>query len=167
MTSTNTTSNQLVSSFKQLPVDDQIAALGVIYQEIGGSLPSIATSGATSKQVEDVVKHVLELREGGQIQFLQDVLTDTDQDEVALDINPSKAMVELIPGDGIEPPISEYEDLSANERLMVWYQLAGKMGNQFIAFPSDYQSSDAAKEILNSLSSLSVEEKLQFLSQIV
>lgn len=167
MTSTNTTSNELVSSFKRLPVDDQIAALGVIYQQIGGSLPSIATSGATSKQVEDVVKHVLELREGGQIQFLQDVLTDTDQDEVALDINPSKAMVELIPGDGIEPPISEYEDLSANERLMVWYQLAGKMGNQFIAFPSDYQSSDAAKEILNSLGSLSVEEKLQFLSQIV
>ena len=42
MTSTDTkTLNSFATRFKQLPVDDQIAALGRIYQEINGSLPSI------------------------------------------------------------------------------------------------------------------------------
>lgn len=158
--------NRIVSDFKKLPVDEQIAALGFTYQQIGGTVPSVASTGAVSKDVEDVVKHVLEMREGSQMQFLQDVLSG-DRDEVALDINPSKAMVELIPGDGIEPPIEAYEDLSANERLMVWYQLAAQMSDQFVAMPGDYQLSEAGRSVMNSLSSLSAEDKISFLSQIV
>ncbi len=166
MTSINTSSrDSLIAEFKKLPVDDQIAALGFIYQEIGGSLPSLTMS--PSKQVEDVVKAVSNMREGGQIQFLQDVLTDTDRDEIALDINPSKAMLELIPGDGVEPPIEEYEKLSANDRLMVWYQLASKMGDDFITMPSDYKLSEGAQTILKSINELGAEDKISFMSQIV
>lgn len=168
MTSINTNPlSGIVSDFRKLPVDDQIAALGSIYQTVAGSLSSAASPTSSSKQVEEVVKHILEMREGGQIQFLQDVLSDGNRDEIALDINPSKAMTELIPGDGIEPPIEEYESLSASDRLMVWYRLANQMGDKFITMPSDYQLSDKAKTILNSLNGSSMDDQIGFLSQIV
>lgn len=156
--------NTLATTFKRLPVDDQIAALGSLYQEVGSSLFS---SDMTSKKVEEIVKQVLEMREGSQIEFLQDVLSDTNRDEVALDINPSKAMAQLIPGDGVESPIAEYEKLSPNERLAVWYNLASKMGNGMASLPGDYSLSSEAQELLTSLKSGETDEKLQFLSQIV
>lgn len=156
--------SSLVTSFKQLPVDDQIATMGYVYQEIGGSLLS---PDMASKKVEEVVKHVTEMREGSQIEFLQDILSDTDQDEVVLDIHPSKAMAQLIPGDGVESPIAEYESLNPNERLAVWYNLASKMGDGMAVLPSDYSPSSEAQELLTSLKSYETEEKLQFLSQIV
>lgn len=168
MTSINANAiNQLVPQFKQLPVDDQIAALGQIYQEVAGSLPAPALQTNAAGAVEEVVKQILEMRGGGQIQFLQDVLSHVDRDEIAVDIHPSKAMVELIPGDGIEPPIDEYENLNATDRLLVWYYLASRMGDDFIALPSDYWLSDAAKEVLQAFQSSSAEDKLNFLSQIV
>ncbi|MGV0024507.1 orange carotenoid protein N-terminal domain-containing protein [Phormidesmis priestleyi] len=154
--------NSLAISFKQLPVDDQIAAMVYLYQEIGGSLFS---SDMASKKVEEVVKQVTEMREGSQIEFLQDVLSDSD--EVVLDINPSKAMAQLIPGDGVESPIAEYENLNPNERLAVWYNLASKMGDGVATLPNDYSLSSEAQELLTSLKSYETEEKLQFLSQIV
>lgn len=157
--------SQLSKSFKKLPVDDQIAALGYIYQAVGGSIPSSAI--ATSDKVNEIVKHVSELREGSQVKFLQDVLTDTNHDEVVLDPHPSKAMLELIPGDGVEPPISEYEKLSPNERLAVWYAIASKMGKGTATIPSDYSLSSEAQELLSSLKSCETDEQLQFLSQII
>ena len=161
----NKTLNSFVTRFKQLPVDDQIAALGHIYQELGGSLPSIAASD----KVEDLLNRIGDMREGSQIEFMQDVLNDraSKQDEVALDLNPSKALLELIPGDNIEPPISEYQKFSPSDRLSLWAKLAGKMGDGVIAMPSDYSLSSEANELLNSLKSLGTEEKVNFLSQIV
>jgi hypothetical protein len=159
--------NRIVADFKKLPVDDQIAALGSMYQSIAGSLPSVASPTHGSNDVEQVVEHVLDMREGGQIEFMQDILSDSNRDEVTLDINPSKAMLELIPGDGIEPPIEQYENLDANERLMVWYRLASEMGDKFITLSNDYPLSDAAKAVMNSLSELSADDKISFLSQIV
>lgn len=156
--------NSLATHFKRLPIDDQIATMGYLYQELGGSLFS---SDMASKKVEEVVKQVTEMREGGQVEFLQDVLSDRDRDEVVLDINPSKAMAQLIPGDGVESPIAEYEKLSPNERLAVWYNLASKMGDSMATMPGDYSLSSQAQELLTSLKSCETEAKLQFLSQIV
>lgn len=165
MTSVDTSSrDSLAASFKKLPVDDQIAALGYIYQEVGASLP--AASSMTSDKVRAIVKHVEEMRDGSQIAFLQDVLSG-DRDEVALDPHPSKALAELIPGDGDEPPISEYHKLNPTERLAVWYNLASKMGNGVVAIPSDYAPSAQTQELLNALKSLSADEKLQFLTQVI
>ena len=156
--------NTLTTTFKRLPVDDQIAALGSLYQEVGSSLFS---SDMTSKKVEEVVKQVLEMREGSQIEFLQDILSDTDHDEVVLDPHPSKAMAQLIPGDGVESPIVEYEKLSPNERLAVWYKIASKMGDGMASLPSNYSLSSEAQALLTSLQSCETDAKLQFLSQIV
>ena len=166
MTSTDTkTLNSFATRFKQLPVDDQIAALGRIYQEINGSLPSIVASD----KVEDLLNMIGDMREGSQIEFMQDVLNDraSKQDEVVLDINPSKALLELIPGDNVEPPISEYQKFSPSDRLSLWAKLASKMGDGVIVMPSDYSLSSEANELLTSLKSLGTEEKVSFLSQIV
>lgn len=166
MTSIDTkTIDSFVTRFEQLPVDDQIAALGYLYQEIGESLPSIAVSD----KVEDLLDTIGDMREGSQIEFMQDVFNDraNSQDEVALDPHPSKALLELIPGDNVEPPLSEYHKLSLSERLSLWHQLASKMGDEIIAIPSDYALSSEATKLLDSLKSLGTEEKVNFLSQII
>lgn len=162
MTSTNINATALISKFRQLPIAEQIAALGQIYSQVAGSLPA-----TTSKDVEGVVQRVLEMRHEGQVHFLEDALSDTDRDEVALDINPSKAMAELIPGDGDKPPLSAYEALSPSDRLLVWSQLARHMGDKFVAMPADYQVSEAAKETIAALQGASTEDKVSFLSQIL
>ena len=166
MTSIDTkTLSSLATRFKQLLVDDQIAALGYLYQELGSSLPSITTSDS----VNDLLSMIGDMREGSQIEFMQDVLNDrtTKADEVSLDPNPSKALLELIPGDNIEPPLTQCHKFSPNERLSFWSQLASKMGDEVIAIPSDYSLPSEATELLNSLKSLDIDQTVDFLSQII
>lgn len=166
MTSIDTkTLNSLAARFKQLLVDDQIATLGYLYQELGSSLPTIVTSD----KVNDLLNMMGDMREGSQIEFMQDVLNDrtTKADEVSLDPHPSKALLELIPGDDVEPPLTQYHTFSPNERLLFWSQLASKMGDEVIAMPSDYSLSSEAAELLSSLKLLGTDETVNFLSQIV
>lgn len=166
MTSIDTkTLSSLATRFKQLLVDDQIAALGYLYQELGSSLPSIATPD----KVNDLLNMMGDMREGSQIEFMQDVLNDrtTKTDEVSLDPHPTKALLELIPGDNVEPSLTQYHKFSPTERLSFWSQLASKMGDEVIALPSDYSLSPEATELLNSLKSLDTDQTVDFLSQIV
>lgn len=155
----------MATRFKQLLVDDQIAALGYLYQKLGGSLPAIAPSDS----VNDLLNMLGDMREGSQIEFMQDVLNDrnTKPDEVSLDPHPSKALLELIPGDNVEPPLTQYHKLSPQERLSLWAQLASKMGDEVVAMPSDYAVSPEATEVLNSLNSLDTDQTVDFLSHIV
>ncbi len=166
MTSIDTkTLNSLATRFKQLLVDDQIAALGYLYQELGSSLPTIAASD----KVDDLLNMIGDMREGSQIEFMQDVLNDrtTKTDEVSLDPHPSKALLELIPGDNVEPPLTQYHKFSPQDRLSFWAQLASKMGDEVVAMPSDYAVSPEATEVLSSLNSLDTDQTVEFLIHIV
>lgn len=169
MTSTNTDAlNQVLKDFKRLPVDEQLAALGSIYAQVGSSVSS-ASGTASSKDVRELTDQVKEMRQEDQLQFMRDVFSShkNDQDEVALDPHPTKAMLELIPGVAT-PPLTRYQSLNANSRLAFWYQFAQEMGtDDVISMPTNYQPSSKTTEVLDTLKSCDFDQQVSFLSQVV
>jgi hypothetical protein len=164
MTSINTSKfDQAIAQFQSLPAEEQLAALGVLFKGVSGSVPTSAFSGTNSGEITELVKQIKEQRQDEQLQTLGDLLANktAKDDAVALDPHPSKAMVELLPGN--KPALTRYESLDANSRLAFWYQLGQQLND---TIPVNSSLSSEANELISSLQSLSAEEKAAFLGQI-
>lgn len=146
MTSTSMdTQNESVASFKSLPVDEQLAALALIYTEVSGSITS-ATLKRTSPEVAIQEVHQIEhMSQQEQLLTLRDLLT----------------------GAGSSPITLEYQSLDTNARLSMWYQLAQKMGSEIATIPNNYTVSSQLAEFLNSLKSMDFEHLVSFLSSVL
>ena len=146
MTSTSMDAqNESVATFKSLPVDEQLAALALIYTEVCGSITS-ATLKRTSPEVAIQEVHQIEhMSQQEQLLTLRDLLT----------------------GAGSSPITIEYQSLDTNTRLSMWYQLAQKMGNAIATIPNSYTVSSQLAEFLNSLKSMDFEHLVAFLSSVV
>lgn len=146
MTSTSMDAlNQSVKVFKSLPVDDQLAALALIYTEVSGAISS-ATLKRTSPEVAVEEVHQIEhMSQQEQLLTLRDLLTGAGSSAITL----------------------EYQSLDTNTRLSMWYQLAQKMGNAIAAIPNEYTVSSQLAEFLNSLKSMDFEHLVSFLSSVV
>lgn len=169
MASQNTeTLAQSVRAFKRLPANEQLAALGSIYTEIGNSISFPSGNPTASGDVQRLIEQVKQMRQENQLQFLQDVLSEekTGQEAIALDPHPSKAMLELTPG-GITPPLEQYNHLDANSRLAFWYYLAQQMGRDMVQMPANYSPSSQAESFLSTLRSSSFEQQIEFLRQVI
>ncbi|MBW4640022.1 MAG: hypothetical protein KME05_17690 [Gloeocapsa sp. UFS-A4-WI-NPMV-4B04] len=146
MTSTSMDAqNESVATFKSLPVDEQLAALALIYTEVSGSITS-ATLKRTSPEVAIQEVHQIEhMSQQEQLLTLRDLLT----------------------GAGSSPITLEYQSLDTNTRLSMWYQLAQKMGSAIATIPNTYTVSSQLAEFLNSLKSMDFEHLVSFLSSVV
>ena len=98
-----------------------------------------------------------------QTQALRDMLDAQrqDGDEVALDPNPSKALAELVTGNNQTIPIDEYSSLGKDDKLAFWYQ----MGQKLESSVSNIQPSSEVTEFLQSLQSLSADDRVDFISK--
>ena len=146
MTSTSMDAqNESVATFKSLPVDEQLAALALIYTEVSGSITS-ATLKRTSPEVAIQEVHQIEhMSQQEQLLTLRDLLT----------------------GAGSSPITLEYQSLDTNTRLSMWYQLAQKMGSAIATIPNTYTVSSQLAEFLNSLKSMDFEHLVSFLSSVL
>ena len=146
MTSTSMDAqNESVATFKSLPVDEQLAALALIYTEVSGSITS-ATLKRTSPEVAIQEVHQIEhMSQQEQLLTLRDLLT----------------------GAGSSPITIEYQSLDTNTRLSMWYQLAQKMGSAIATIPNTYTVSSQLAEFLNSLKSMDFEHLVSFLSSVL
>lgn len=166
MTSTNMDSiNKSVAAFKQLEIDDRLAALALIYQDVAGAVPADALKA--SPEVGGLVARIQELSQERQVDALRDLLpaTKNDQNETTLDPNPAKALTELASSASNTVPTAEYGSMSTESKLAFWYQVAQKLGNGIVGIPSDYSPSAKVTELLSSLKSLDTDQKVSFLSQ--
>ena len=146
MTSFNTdTHNESVTAFKRLAVDEQLAALALIYTEVAGSITS-STLKMTSPEVS-----------GG-------LLTQVEHMSQAEQL---LALRDLLAGAGSSPITLEYQSLDTNTRLAIWYQLAQGMGSTIAAIPSDYTVSSEVADFLTLLKSMDFEGLISFLSSVV
>lgn len=146
MTSTNIDAHeQPVAAFKGLPVDDQLAALALIYTEVSGSITSATlkrTSPEASREIVSQIKHM-----SAQEQLL--------------------AMRDLLLAGGSSPLTLEYASLDTNSRLAVWYQLAQGLGDAIVSIPRDHSISSETAEFLDLLKSMDFEHLVSFLSSVV
>lgn len=169
MASVNTdTLNQAVRSFQKLPVNEQIAVLATFYQDMGNALSAPSSGVAATSEVRDLVKQVRELRQEHQLQFIQDVFSEqkNDQESIALDPHPSKALLELTPG-ATKPPISSYNHFSPEARLAFWYLLARELGSDTVSLATSTQLSQPATELLSSLQASEFEQQINFIRRVV
>ena len=168
MTSANIDAiKQSVQAFKGLDIDDQLAALASIYTKAASSIPP-ETLGTPSPEVSGLVTKIEQLSHQEQVDALRDLLPakKTDQDEVILDPNPSKALAELVKG-GTKVPTHEYGALSTESKLAFLYQIGQKLGKSIIGIPSDYSPSSKVTDLLNSLASLDVQQQMSFLTKVI
>lgn len=169
MTAANTDAiKQSVKTFKNLNTDEQLATLALLYTKVSGSVSRESVAKASSSEVEGIVSKIEELSQERQVDALRDLLpaNKTDQDEITLDPNPSKALTELVSG-GNTVPTAEYGSLSAESKLAFWYHVGQKLGNKVTAIPTEYNPTSKVKELVESLSSLDVEQQVSFLTQVM
>lgn len=164
MTATNDI-KMSVSKFKSLHTDDQLGILALIYREISGSIP--ADSLEKSSEVSELVEDIQEMSDDTQINALRDLLpaNKTDQDEVMLDPNPSKALTQLVQGE-VEVPTGEYGKLNPQAKLAFWYQIAQKLGSGVASIPSDYSPSGEGMQLFNSIKGMGNEQMIEFVTQV-
>ncbi|MBD2464586.1 hypothetical protein H6G89_26625 [Oscillatoria sp. FACHB-1407] len=169
MTFTNTDAiAKCVQAFKKLDLNGQLSALAALYSEVKTSVTSHSTAMAASSEVDQLIKHINEMREEDRLQFLQDVLSEkaTKSDETALDPHPSKALLELVPG-GVTPPIDQYNDMSINSRLTVWYRFGQMMENQLSSIMAQNPPSPEANELISSLKQCDFDQQIAFLNKVI
>lgn len=146
MTSTNMDAiNQSVAAFKRLPVDDQLAALALIYTEVAGSITPSTLKRTSPEVARRFVSQIEEMSEQEQLLALRDLLT----------------------GAGSSPITLEYQSLDTNSKLSMWYQLAQGLGSTIAAIPTDYTVSTEVADFLTSLKSIDFEHLISFLSSVV
>lgn len=168
MTSANTDAvKQAVKAFNRLNIDDRLAAMALIYTKVAGFIPPDALGSAAS-EASGIVNQIEQMSHERQVDALRDLLPaeKTDQDEITLDPNPSKALTELVSG-GNTVPTGEYGSMKPESKVAFWYQVGKKLGSTMVAIPSDFKPPSEVTELLNSLASLDVEQQMSFLTQVV
>ncbi len=169
MTSTNINpSQQAVSAFKRLEIDERLAVLGLLFTSVADTIPANVTDSLQAENAGELVTQVQNLSSEEQLSALRDLLpaNKNDQDEVMLDPNPSKALAELTHG-GNTIPTGEYGHLNPEAKLAFWYLLAQRLRTAIMDLSSKNQPSQQATEVLNSLKSLNTNDLLSFLKAVV
>jgi Orange carotenoid protein, N-terminal len=169
VTSTNINPlRQAVSVFQRLDIDDQLAVLALLYQEIADTIPANVIDSLPTQEANNLVAQLQQLSPEEQLNALRDSLPaeSNDQDEVMLDPNPSKALTELVQG-GTTIPTGEYGHMKTESKLAFWYLLAERLGTNVIGIPNDYKPSENVAQVLNTLKSLNSDELVSFLKRVL
>ena len=169
MTSTNVNpSQQAVSAFQRLKIDDRLTVLGLLFTSVADKIPANAANSLPTEKAAELVAQVQKLSSEEQLFALRDLLPANrrDQDEVMLDPNPSKAMVELAHG-GNKISTGEYGNMQPEGKLAFWYLLAERLRTAIMDLSSQSQPSQQATEVLNSLKSLNTDDLVSFLTKVL
>lgn len=146
--------SEFLAVFKSLPVDEQLAALALIYTEVSGSITAATLKRTSPETVVEFAHQIEHMSQQEQLLALRDILT----------------------GAGSSPITLEYQSLDTNSRLSMWYQLAQKMGSTLApsgelspiaAILNEYTVSSQLAGFLNSLKSMEFENLVFFLSSVV
>ena len=165
MATTNPEMTKAIKSFRHLSINDRIAVLGALYSQSSGSLQSSNISASDSENVQKLLGLLEDAYSDDPALFLHDVLLEKQDgvEEVALDPHPSKAMLELLPGNN-QPPLKRYNDLSSHDRMAFWYLFAQKFGS---SIPQKYQPSEQAQQVLQSIGGVDMQQQTAFLSEVL
>lgn len=131
--------------FMILDVDVKLAILYYLYEAMGDSVTP-AAPGAASTEIAQIFFD----------EFDAFPLGDAQLD----------AMRSLVRGDDNDLG-RLYGTFSENNKLVVWYFLAVRMGDDVIGMPQDYTLSEAGKSNLETVKQLDFEQQITFLRDVV
>ena len=154
MTSTNINFlEQAVSKFKNLDADDRLSVLEQLYGQVDNEVPVLALNELPTEGPAALVAEVQKLPKEEQLSAIRQLLlAKTSKGNEAGESN---------------IPISDYNSLSDECKLVFWYQLAKNLGGSIIAIPSDYIPSEQATEVLDLVQSANIQDLVSFMNQVL
>jgi Orange carotenoid protein, N-terminal len=148
MTSTNINfSEQGISKFQNLDVDDRLTVLALLYNEIADEVPAIALNNVPNDSTANLVAQIQNLPQAEQLIALRQLLKN-EEGETAISTK-------------------EYAAMSTDFKLAFWYHLAQNLGTSIIGVPNDHIPSEKATEVLDLLETPNLEELVTFLKQVL
>ncbi len=158
-----------ISKFKALDVDDRLAVLATVYGEIADEVaPTTTQPNAQDEGGANLLKQVQGLPADKQVDSLRELLLGKrTSGEVQLDVNPSKALGELLGGGEDAPSIStnDYNAMTAESKLSFWFQTAQNLGKSIVGIPADFIPNERVTEVLELLDTNQIENLVSFLKK--
>lgn len=137
--------SQALQTFRKLNVDDQLALLWFIYTKMGDSITPAAPGRAAEDIADNLFNQVKGMSHEEQLQVQRDLLSNADT-EIS----------------------REYGSLSANTKLLFWYQLAqGMESSVIVPMPPNYELQGEAKKLLEAMENADFEQQITFLRESV
>jgi hypothetical protein len=128
-------------TFKSLSVDDKLAVLWYLYIKIGDSTKLEDPNDTAPDSSQGLFNKLKQKSHEEQLKVMRDLLTGADTDVTR-----------------------EYNSLTNNTKLALWYQLAqGMQNSEVIQVPSSYQLSPEAKKLLSLVEPIGFEQQYVFL----
>lgn len=134
---------QVVQAFETLTTDDKLALLYLIYEKMGGSITPAAPLAADPNLAPTLLPNFLQLSEQEQLGIMRAIVNRQDTEYSRY-----------------------YGALSENNRLLVWYVWAAKMGDTVVDLPQDYKTDPKAQDILRHLENLEFQEQISVLRTV-
>lgn len=135
---------KVLSDFNPLEVDLKLAILYYLYTEMGKSVTPAAPDATDTDLTNAFFDEFNTLPKG----------------DAQLD-----AMRALVRGDDCSLSRT-YGTFTENNKLVTWYFLAVRMGDDVIGIPEDYQLSEAGKSSLDAVKQLDFEQQFTFLRDV-
>ncbi|WOD40358.1 orange carotenoid protein N-terminal domain-containing protein [Nodosilinea sp. E11] len=134
--------NQALAQFNKLEVDEQLALLWFVYEQMGESITTAAPGSASPEIATGLYDQVKALDQQQQLDAMRAIARKEQSHQIS----------------------REYGSLSANTQLAFWYYLAqGMDSGDIIPMPDDYELSDAGRDLLAALETMDFEAQITLL----
>lgn len=144
---TKTFAEEKVYHFHSLEIEEQLAILWYIYQDLikDNITPEPERPNEQLEKSEGLIEKVLDMSFEEQLQLQKDLIIGKDREE-----------------------LQAYRDYSSNQKLFFWYRLAQEMEKATVVqVPDDYRLSPDAQQLLDSIERASFANQLVFLRDVV
>jgi hypothetical protein len=144
---TSSVAPELLQSWRNLDVDQQLALFYFIYKEMGKSVTPAAPGASTASPAiaEGIFNQIKELSSEEQLQLQRDLILRKNTQITR-----------------------EYGSLSDTTKLLVWYLLAqGMDSGEIIPMPDDYQLSAEGQQLLSQICALEFQQQITFFRDYV
>ncbi|MFQ4138963.1 orange carotenoid protein N-terminal domain-containing protein [Nodosilinea sp. PGN35] len=134
--------NQALAAFKQLSVDDQLAFLWFVYEQMGESITTAAPGSASSEISMGLYNQVKAVDQQQQLDIMRAIAQSDSSSQIS----------------------REYGSLSANSKLAFWYFLAqGMDSGEIISMPDDYKMAESGQDLLAAIETMDFESQITVL----
>ncbi|WP_035984975.1 orange carotenoid protein N-terminal domain-containing protein [Leptolyngbya sp. KIOST-1] len=138
--------DQALKVFKGLDVDEQLALLWFIYEQMGDSVTPAAPGSASPEIATGLYNQVKEQDQQQQLEIMRAIARSDQSNQIG----------------------REYGSLSANTKLAFWYFLAqGMDSGDIIPMPDDYELTNQGQDLLAALETMDFEGQITLLRNAV
>lgn len=138
---------QFVQQFQKLNADDQLAVLGMIYNDMKASItPKGGPDTSGFEIAQGLVNQMKQRSQMEQLQIQRDAIQGATSNEIA----------------------AAYRNFNSSNRLAFWYLLGqGMEEGSIVPIPPDYHPTDAVQALCRSLQALEFNDQITFMRNVV